>query len=301
MTARLAAFFARAVARLPFGVLYMLADVIYVLMYYVVRYRRKLVQQNLTLCLRGKTESELKAIRKAYYRNFADYVVETVKLLHISDNEALKRMEFRGLEHITSMLDNGQSCVAYFSHCFNWEWAPSITLHLQKELDAGDAFCQIYRPLRNQTFDRLMLDLRSRFGSVSIPKKTALRHFITMRRQGITSITGFMSDQKPSHGDQTHILTFLGRPTAVITGTEQLARRLGLGAVYWDIQKQRRGHYVITVKPMSTDVSREPEFAMTNLYFRLLEQTILHQPALWLWSHNRWKNSPKPEMQVSKE
>lgn len=280
----------KALARLPLGVLYVLADMLYVLIYHVVRYRRAMVRKNLTICFPDKAPNEIRAIERRFYHNFADYVVETVKLLHISDQEMSQRMVFENLDVISQLMDQGQSIVAYFAHIGNWEWAPSITLSCPDQVSAGDLFAQIYRPLRNERFDRLMLKIRSRFGTQSIPKKLALRTLLTARRDGIVSITGFMSDQKPSHGDAVHVLSFMGRPTAVITGTETLGRRLGMAAVYWDMSKPKRGHYVITVKLLARSIADTQPMAVTDAYFKMLEKTLCRQPELWLWTHNRWKN-----------
>ena len=293
-------FFLKGLARLPFWFLYGLADLLYLIIYYIARYRRGMVRKNLSKCFPEKSSPEIRNITRQFYRNFADYIVETIKLLHISESEIEKRMKFEGLNTIRELMDNKRSIVAYFSHCGNWEWAPSITLHLQQEVEAGDAFCQIYRPLRNKRFDALMLRLRSRFGSISIPKNRTMREMLTLRRDGITSITGFMSDQKPSHNDPVHIIDFLGRPTAVITGTEHLARRFDMAVVYWDMSKPRRGHYVITVRLITDKISETEEMSVTERYFRLLEETIRREPSIWLWTHNRWKNSPDSTSQNNK-
>lgn len=279
-----------AVALLPLWVLFLCADIIFILVYYVVRYRRRMVHDNLVKCFPEKCPREIHAIERRFYRNFADYVVEAIKLLHISDKEMMRRLTFSGLDSVRLTMDSGRSIVAFFSHTGNWEWVPSITLHCRQQTEAGAVFCQIYRPLRNRVFDRLMLHVRSRFGSVSIPKATTLRRFIEMRRENIVSITGFMSDQKPSHGDAVHIIDFLGRPTAVITGTAALAHRLGMAAVYFNMSKPRRGHYHIEIIPMCDDASKVDPLALTDCYFSHLESTIRREPAIWLWTHNRWKN-----------
>lgn len=283
------------VALLPFRVLYGLADVIFLLMYYVARYRRGMVRRNLQACFPEKSERELRAVERRFFRNFADYIVEAIKLLHISDKAMMRRMPMEGMEHIDAILRSGRSVCCYFSHTFNWEWAPSITLHMPQAVEAGVVFAQIYRPLRNPEFDALMLKVRGRFGSESISKRYTLRRMIDLKRQGLLSVTGYMSDQKPSHGDPVHILRFLGRRTAVITGTETLARRMGQGVVFFDVMKERRGHYKMIVRPMAADASKTEQFELTNKYFRLLEEAITRDPALWLWSHNRWKNTPPPQ------
>lgn len=289
---------AGALARLPLGVLYWVATLLYLLLYRVAGYRKKVVRRNLEGSFPEKSEKELREIERRFYRNFADYIVETVKLLHISDREMRRRMTFSGVEVIDRALESGRPVVCYFSHMGNWEWAPSITLWSRLTPGVQATFCQIYRPLRNEWFDALMLRIRGRFGAVSLPKRRSFLDLLRYRKEGMPTVTGFMSDQKPSHGDIIHVVEFLNRPTAIITGTETVCRRLDALPVYWHMSKPSRGHYHIDVIRMETDLSRE--FALTDRYASLLEENIRHDPSLWLWSHKRWKHPVTFEMNGQK-
>ncbi|MDE6206384.1 MAG: lysophospholipid acyltransferase family protein [Muribaculaceae bacterium] len=310
-------------ACLPLGVLYVLADVLYLIIYYVARYRRALVRRNLADCFPDRDEAWRRRVERRFYHNFADQFVETIKLLHISDREISRRITFDGLDYLQECTDSGRDVVLYFAHCFNWEWAPSMTLHMRSQMSGttaneaakGDkseasassaysmtetgnhtsdvAFCQVYRPLRSAVADQVMLRIRSRFGSRSFSKASVLRDLILLRREGLRSVTGFMSDQKPSHNDPTVALAFLGRPTAFISGTETLARKLGMAVAYWDMERTGRGHYRLTCRPIEV-ASDAPFGTITCVYARMLEETILRDPAIWLWTHNRWKN-PIPD------
>lgn len=277
-------------ALLPLWVLYRLADLLYLILRYAVGYRRKTVMKNLTESFPDKTPREIRRIADGFYRNFADYIVETIKLLHISDRTMKRRMTFSGVEAIDDALGRGQAVVCYFAHLGNWEWAPSITLWSRFTPHDGVEFCQIYRPLRNTWFDALMLRIRGRFGAVSLPKKRSFLDLLRYRKQGIPTVTGFMSDQKPSHGDPVHVVRFLDHPTAMITGTETVCRRLDALPVYWEMSKPGRGRYHISVRPMPlTEPTDASPYPLTDLYASLLEDNIRRNPSLWLWSHKRWK------------
>lgn len=280
----------RALALLPLGALYVISDGVALLLRHVVRYRRKVVRKNLAESFPDKSVAELRDIERRFYRNFADYIFETIKLLHISNKEMSRRMVFENIELVDRLLGEGRSIAVYFSHCGNWEWAPSITLHTAFPPDRGAVYGQVYRPLRNRWFDTMMLRIRSRFGSHSYPKKTVLRDLIKEKRTGLPAMVGFMSDQKPSHGDTIHVVSFLNHPTAVITGTETLARRLDMAAIYWDMEKVSRGHYKITNRLISDRLADEPQYSITDRYAAMLEKTIMRDPAVWLWSHKRWKH-----------
>lgn len=277
-----------AIALLPFWMLYLLADITFLLLFHVVRYRRKLVERNLQGSFPDKSEKERRRIARKFYLNFADYIFETLKLRHISDRQIMKRMKFENIELAEGYISSGRPIVAYFAHTGNWEWATSVGLWSDKFGNA--ALGQVYRPLKSEIADRYMLRLRSRFNTANYPKATVFRELLRHKMNGVTTFTGFMSDQKPSHGDRVHILKFLNRPTAVITGTETAARRLGAAAIYWDMSKPSRGRYVITMRPIADNVAETEEFSVTDRYIRMLETTILRDTSIWLWSHNRWKH-----------
>ena len=278
-----------ALALLPMRVLYVLSDFLYLVVYHVARYRRKLVRENLAACFPDRNETDRRDIEKKFYRNFTDYIVETVKLLHISDAEIKRRMQFENIELIDRLTAEGRSVVIYFSHCGNWEWATSMTLHVRHDADSHVEYCQVYRPLRSEITDRLMLRLRSRFGSLSFPKSSVLRDLIKLRRNGVTSVTGFMSDQKPSHGDPTVVTTLLNRPTAMISGTETLARKLDMAVIYWDMEKPGRGRYRLTCRLICENPAEMTEHSITLSYAAMLQENIERNPSIWLWTHNRWK------------
>lgn len=134
-----------------------------------------------------------------------------------------------------------------------------------------------------------MLRIRSRFGSLSFAKATVFRDLVHLKRDNILTVTGFMSDQKPSHNDPTVVTMFLNRPTAFISGTETLARRMGLSAIYWDMEKTARGHYRITCRLLDDGTHAGEPGTLTRNYAAMLQDTITRNPAIWLWTHKRWK------------
>lgn len=278
------------VSRLPWGVLYALADVLAFVMHRLLRYRLKVVRKNLSESFPELSSGELKVIERDFYRNFGDYIVETIKLEHVTDEEMRRRMAFENVGMVDDLLGSHRSITCYFAHCGNWEWVPSITLWSALSSAADVRFCQVYRPLKNKWFDALFLKLRSRFGSLSFPKRTVFRDLLLMKRDGIASITGFMSDQKPSHGDPTCVVDFLNHRTAMITGTETVARKLGDAAMYMDMYKISRGHYKVVMRMIAEDASSLEPMELTRRYAQMLEETIRRNPAIWLWSHKRWKN-----------
>lgn len=171
----------RLISRLPLGVLYVLADLCFPLLYYVARYRRKVVTENLNNAFPELSPRERHKIRRRFYRWFCDYVVETLKLLSMSRQEMMRRMIIEGVDEMERSLETKPFVFIFLGHYCNWEWVSSIPLWYQKEDSHG---AQLYRPLKNKAFDGLFLEMRSRFGSENISKYEALRHILQLRRDG---------------------------------------------------------------------------------------------------------------------
>lgn len=278
-------------AFLPLRVLYLVSYLLYIIIYRVVGYRRKVVRDNLTQCFPDKSVDELRKIERKFYRFFSDYIVETLKVLHISDTEMKQRMEFVDAEVVDRFTTQGRSVMLLLGHYGNWEWIPSLTMWCAcpNNIQLG----QVYRTLRNEWFDRFFLRLRSRFGTRGISKEVVLRTFLQYRRDGLVSLTGFMADQTPSINNIHHWTQFLGRPTAALSGFEAIAKRLDMAVVYVDVELVKRGYYRATFRLLEDNPTACPDYDITDRYMQAMEQTIRRAPHAWLWSHKRWKHTPQ--------
>lgn len=273
----------KAVAIWPLRILYVVSDLIYPIVYYIAKYRRKVVRKNLVNAFPEKTEKEIIQTEKKFYRHFCDYLMETLKLMHISDKEMRRRLHFTNSELIEQLRKDGRPLFVYLGHQGNWEYVISITLWTHPELVA----CQIYKPLKDKTMDKFTYRLRSRFHSIGIPQKQTLRVILTMLKEGKQPLLGLIADQRPTFKQATTWMRFLNQDTPIITGGETMGVKLNAHFIYGSMKCVRRGHYEITLHPIEP-VEGE-EFSYSKQYMRMLERDIVESPHLWLWSHNRWK------------
>ena len=253
-------------AFLPLRVLYVFSDILYVLTYHIVRYRRKMVRKNLTNSFPEKTEHEIVNIEKQFYHHFCDYFFETIKLLHISDEEMRRRMEFHGHEALGEVMKDNRSCILYLGHYGNWEWVTSIGLHLPEEMVKA----QIYQLISSKSFDEIFKKIRTRFNSLNIERKETMRTIIKLRNEEQQVIYGFISDQRPPRYYDQYWTTFLNQDSLFLTGTERIARQAKYAVAYLDVQKTKRGHYKGAFSVISPDASQEPELVITEMYVRKL-------------------------------
>ena len=271
---------------LPMRLLYLLSDGLFFPLFHVVKYRRKVVEKQLDECFPEKSMQERRAIERKFYHFFCDYLVEVIKLFSISKEEMMRRMKFFGIEQVREELKDKKFCFLYLGHYCNWEYIASLSYWLP-EIHCG----QIYHRIYNQAFDDLFLKLRGQFGGESILMKDTLRRILTLRGQEKKVMIGFISDQLPKWENMNHWTTFLNHDTSFFIGAERIAKQVDAALYYVDVERVKRGYYQVTFRLMTLHPKEFPDYELTDQYARLLEKSIRHQPAYWLWTHKRWKRT----------
>lgn len=272
------------ISLLPFPLFYKLSDVICFLIYNVIGYRKKVVFENLKNSFPEKSNKELKHIEKQFYHYLCDLFLETLKTLTISKEEAIKRCKFseQTLKILNDLSENKQSCILVMGHYGNWEWAGnSFSLQCKQQLYV------IYHPLSNKNFDKLMYDMRTRFGTKLYAMKDTMREMIRNRNE--INATAFIADQTPAP-EHAYWTTFLNQDTPVFWGTEKIAQKLNYPVIYITIKKVKRGYYIIDSEVLVAEPKNTKEGEISEMHTRKLEKDIISQPEIWLWSHRRWKH-----------
>jgi Kdo2-lipid IVA lauroyltransferase/acyltransferase len=273
----------RLIALLPLSVLYRISDFLFVLGFYVIGYRRKLVQKNLRNSFPEKSKVELKTIERAYYRNLCDYVVETLKLLTIGDKDLSARMHYKNVELFEHYAHEKKSVLVLASHQFNWEWVlVSGNLKLPMNLDF------VYQPVKTSLTDKLLLACRTRFGAHAIKRHELAREVV--KRRNLLRGIAIVADQYPGYKrDKKYVSTFLNQETAFFYGTNQLAALTQYPVLFADVKKIKRGYYEVTLLPLAEPPHNKDSDDIIEKYILASEKVIRNDPSGWLWSHNRWK------------
>lgn len=282
MLERLIYYSALALSRLPWGLLYGVSSALSWLAFRLKFYRWETVWGNLALAFPEKSEAERRRIARGFYRHLTDSMVETLKMLTVSDAALRRRVDFAGWDQLREEVDARRPVVLYLGHYGNWEMVPTIVWAIPKEFVCA----QIYKPMHHSLGHRVWERVRNRFGALNIPQKSAYYRLLQLQRAGQISITGFIADQRPNGGFR-HWTRFLGLPTAYVVGGEEIGRRIDAAYYYLDIDVAGRGRSLFTLKKV-WPAADEPDYPMTVGYLRMLEATIRRNPAPWLWSHKRW-------------
>ncbi len=272
---------------LPLQFLYLFSDFLFLIIYYIARYRKRVVMMNLMNSFPEKSEDDIKTIAGKFYRHLCDNFIESFYVLNMSEKEIRKRYRYSNPELFRQLLDKDKSIILAMGHYGNWDWLCGLPFFCEQQVLA------IYRPLSNKYFDELFNRIRSKFGVRLIQMKTAYREMLTAAQNHIPTITLFLTDQRPAKRSIHYWTTFLNQETPVLTGSETIARKLDQAVVFADIQKVRRGYYDVVLKLITDNPGQIKEFEITENHTRMLEEIIIRKPEYWLWSHKRWKHDRK--------
>ena len=271
---------------LPFWVLYLISDFIYIVLYKIFGYRVGVVTTNLTNSFPEKSPKEIKDIRNKFYHHLCDLIVESIKLFSISEKEALNRIKFVNPEVTNAYFEKGQSLMIVGGHSGNWEYTVVGDLIVSHKIVA------LYTPLSNKFFEKKMKESRSRFGTILLSTKDA-RAFFEAGPE-IPSMMIFGSDQSPSSSSKAYWTRFLNQDTAVSYGLEKYAKQYNYPVVYAGIRKIKRGCYEFSFELIEDNPASTAYGEISEKHVRMLENQILEQPEFWLWTHKRWKRE-KPD------
>lgn len=267
---------------LPLGVLYLLAKVLFILLYHVIGYRREVTKTNLRNSFPEKDETEILKIEKEFYRYLMNLIVEIIKMNTISEKELRRRFKFKNADLMEDYFRKGESVLICAAHYGNWEWASvAIGLHFSAQNYA------IYKPLNNPIFDDWFQKMRSRFGTKMIAMRQTLRAVIS---SGTTpSIFCFGTDQAPSRDESHYWTTLLNQRSSIQLGIEKIAKKTNRPVFYMRASVLKRGYYEMECVPLSLHPAETETYEITELHTKFLEKIIKENPAYWLWSHRRWK------------
>lgn len=267
---------------LPFPLFYALSDVLSFTAYHLLQYRKKVVLTNLQNAFPHKSQSQITAIAKDFYRNMVDVFLETFKTLVLSERTITKRVTVHNTEPIIELHKQGKSVILLLGHLGNWEWGGfSYTYQLNYEVGT------LYHPLSNPFFDWLTFKLRRKCGVELIAMQQSARNFL--QKKNVVRTVAFIADQSPTP-ETAYWTKFLNQDTGFFVGGEKLASKYNMAVFYADVIKPKRGHYQVHFKLITENPTADNSHQTTEQFVQFLEQSITQNPSLWLWSHRRWKH-----------
>ncbi|MCT2406571.1 lysophospholipid acyltransferase family protein [Chryseobacterium antibioticum] len=271
------------ISKLPLKVLYIFSDVIFFLNYYLVGYRKNVITQNLRNSFPEKSEEEIAIIRKKFYENFSDYLVETIKSFSISETEARVRMQHINQDVFHEAKAEGKNIIMLAGHVFNWEWMNAFARIIPQK------HCHpVYRKVNSDFWENQMKKVRNKFGNEALEANEVIKNIFRSKNDGESAYM-FVADQTPHVAHVNYGLEFLNQKTPAFIGYDKLATRMDLAFIYCEMKKVKRGYYQVNYHRIYPDGEKFTEHEVVRKFHKLLENTLHKHPDNYLWSHRKWK------------
>lgn len=276
-------FLLKILAKFPFGLIYLISDVFYLFVFYVVGYRRKVVTRNLRNAFPEKSEREIKSISKKFYRHFSDLTLETIKMRTMKPADFDKRMKVTNAGLVNQYFEQGKSVMVLTMHYNNWEWGTYLSVHLKHKSLA------VYKPLQDATFDRFMNETRTKFGTELIRNDQIYKRVLKAEKQNEPVFIWLAGDQTPPVFHKTWF-TFLNQDALFYPGPAIISKRFSQPVFFQKIEKTGRGKYETTFELLVENPGIFTETEIIKIYIQRMEKIIMEKPEYYIWSHKRWKH-----------
>src|SRR6056297_12664 len=270
-------------ARLPSSVMYTFSSVAAWLLFRVIRYRRKVVLNNLKLAFPEKSEKERLDVARGFYRNLSDIAVESVKSYRLTKEEARNRISLKDGGCIEDLYAQGRGVMLVMGHFTNFEWTAMCL-----ELWVPHKTFAVYHPIKNEQMNAYMVNVRQQFGMTLFKMKETYPFMLNQPEERPLYI--FMADQSPHRGKVKYAAPFFHPYTPVHLGVENLAKACDLSVVFLATHRLGRGRYEMRAELLCEDPSTTQPYEITKRHMARLETEIRQSPSSWMWSHKRWKN-----------
>lgn len=264
--------------------MFFLSDIIYLVAYKLLGYRKKVVRRNLAVSFPEKAERELRRIEHRFYHHLCDLLVEGIYNLFASPRSVMKRYRVTNRELVNRYYEQGRTVVLMSAHYNNWEYmVTSLNMQLfHHGIGIG-------KPLSNKVLEPWVFRRRTRFGTEVVYSDTVREVVDFYNRHHVPCALMMLSDQSPAHADKAYWTTFFHQDTAFLYGAEYFACKYDYPVLYYRVDKVRRGRYEVTFDLLCEHPLEVPQYSIVEQYVRKLEKDIAANPQYWLWSHRRWK------------
>ncbi|MGE0090511.1 MAG: lysophospholipid acyltransferase family protein [Bacteroidales bacterium] len=276
-------------SRIPLSVMYIIADFVYFLLFFVIGYRKKVVFKNLRNSFPEKTEEEIKKIATLFYHHLGDIFVENIALIQMKPEKVKKMIDFESCITASDIFNENKHIVLVTAHYNNWEFYLVLPL-LSPHKTLG-----VYKPLNNKYYDKEFFTMRTKFGVLPVSMNDSFRTILTFDKNKEYVSLGLIADQRPPRSSSNYWTSFLNQDASIFLGPEKIAKKIKAPIIFTHLEKIKRGKYKMVFDKVIEDPSIFKEFEITETYVRWVEKLIQEKPEYYLWSHNRWKHKRNPQ------
>lgn len=269
---------------IPIKICYGIGKFLGLLWFYVIRYRKDLVLDNLHQAFqKEKNRKELCIIARKNFIHYGINFIEFLKLPYTSDEKLKKNLVPGGLEHFHAALKNGKGLIVILGHYGNWD-----LMSVAQVLIGLDGYI-ITKTARNKSINTLWQKIREDKGVHFISDKNSIFQIVTLLKKNKIIFMIFDQHMGNSMGIRVN---FFNRPASTMRVVALLSKKLGVPVIPVHCWRKGKKHYFQAEKKIDLIVGKSDEETIkltTQKYNDVLEEFIRKCPEQWLWIHKRWK------------
>ncbi|RRQ24493.1 lipid A biosynthesis acyltransferase [Guyparkeria sp. SCN-R1] len=243
---------------------------------------RRTVESNLALCLPEKDEAEREALARQTLIETGKGLFETGPIWRWPRERVEAMMiDMPGFERIEQALSEGRGAILLGPHLGNWEFGGLMTA-------ARVPTTVMYRPPREPTMERLLVEARSRFGASMAPANLGgVRQALRALKRG--ELVAILPDQAPRHGEGV-TAPFFGQPALTMTLIRTLTQRTGAPAFTgWAERLPDAGGFRIHYTPVTEPIGHEDAVEAAAALNREVERVVRIKPSQYQWTYRRFR------------
>ncbi len=285
VTHRLLRLFVRMMSCIPLPVAQVTGSVLGRIAFLVPLSRKAIALDNLLQSFGpGMSANEAKRLLREVYIHFGQMFFEVTHAIRLDPGNLHRYVEFESEEHFLDALKKGKGVLALSGHLGNWEMVSTASA-----IRFGNT-AVVARPMDSEPLERLVIELRSRYGTEIIPKQRSIRKLMASLRAN--KIIGILLDQNVDWYEGAFV-NFFGRPACTNKGLALVALKTGAPVVPIFSAKAKDGRYRIMIGKevdliRTGDKLRDVE-GNTALFTSIIERQIREHPEQYFWFHKRWK------------
>ncbi len=282
---RVAIFFLWSCHFLPLAVLAPLGRGLGLLIYALVRERRRVTLTNLRLCFPAWDEAKIKRVARGHFQAFGRSLLEHGVLWWSSRKRVQNLVRVEGLEHWQAVAHRPVVWLA--PHFVGLDMGG---IRLGSDYRA----VSIYSHQKDAALDAVLYRGRTRFMMPELfSRQEGIRPVVKAMRQGLPFY--YLPDMDFGGRDSIFV-PFFGVQAATITGLSRIAR-LGGAVVVPAVTRQLPGAlgYVLRFYPPWENFPTDDLAADTRRMNEFIEERVLEMPEQYFWLHKRFKTRPPGE------
>lgn len=266
------------VTRLPYCVIRLVGRTVGLLLFYLVKSRRRIALINLTLCFPDWSAQQRWQVARESFAGAGLTLFESGLVWWSSKRRFERFFSVENVELLASLADRPVLFFGLHNTCVEMVYAHLA--HLRP-------IHVLFRVNNNPLWEYMATRSRLRHQVTLVPRKQ-VPEFLSRLRAGEACLIA--ADQDLGR-KRSLFVPFFGVATATVPSLHGFARQTGASVVFADAFRRGKDGYVLRLQQLNNFPTADAE-ADTALMNRIIEDAVRQHPDQYLWMHQRFKTRP---------